>query len=42
MLVLMLLVMEAALLPVATSVAYADIGDAAEEFAYYLCQYFGC
>ncbi len=42
MLMLMLLVMVATSLPVATSVAYADIGDAAEEFAYYLCQYLGC
>jgi hypothetical protein len=42
MLVLMPLVMIATLLPVATSVTYASGYEAVEEFAYYLCQYFGC
>ena len=39
MLVLMLLVMMATILPIATS-AYASGFDAAEDFAYYLYQYY--
>lgn len=40
MLVLMLLVMMVTSMSIATS-AYADVGDAAEDFAYYLWEYYG-
>lgn len=41
MLVLMILVVMVPLLPIATSAAYASGFDAAEDFAYYLWQYYG-
>ncbi len=40
MLLLMLLVMMVTSMSIATS-AYADVGDAAEDFAYYLWEYYG-
>ncbi len=41
MLVLMLLVVMVTLLPIGTSAAHASGLDAAQDFAYYLWQYYG-